>query len=298
MFSLLKEYTKEYTKGKSSEKENDKDKGCDAVIDKQIVETINMLEKEEVDDNESDRIMNEDSTRWGKYIDKLMEMPRSRPIGYYLKHEINKKTIEDLVDNHNHNDSLLATRLGIVEDVLVDVAGFVYPMDFIILDIKEDDYMPLILGTPFLTTAMAKIKCDKGSMTLRARKFKVGKNLSFSIARFRGGTLFCVRSAEAFCCTYLDFQAQSEVRIEEGKDQKGPTKWRHTNGRLALIAVISSFLSLVSSSPCGGKTEREECAKGRGKQRKMRKVIPPKVEMDHVRVVFELEVQAKLQLIF
>nr|GEW80904.1 hypothetical protein [Tanacetum cinerariifolium]GEY90024.1 hypothetical protein [Tanacetum cinerariifolium] len=63
--------------------------------------------------------------------------------------------------------------LGIAEDVLVDVDGFVYPVEFVILDIKEDDYMPLILGTPFLATAKVKFKCNKGSMTLKAGKFKV-----------------------------------------------------------------------------------------------------------------------------
>ncbi|GJT87681.1 hypothetical protein Tco_1069398 [Tanacetum coccineum] len=43
--------------------------------------------------------------------------------------------------------------LRTAEDVLVDVAGFVYPVDFVILDIKEDEKRPFILGTPFLTTA-------------------------------------------------------------------------------------------------------------------------------------------------
>ncbi|GJY03657.1 hypothetical protein Tco_0369597 [Tanacetum coccineum] len=43
--------------------------------------------------------------------------------------------------------------LGIAEDVLVEVAGYVYPVDFVILDIKEDEKRPFILGTSFLTTA-------------------------------------------------------------------------------------------------------------------------------------------------
>ncbi|GJU47612.1 MAK10-like protein [Tanacetum coccineum] len=51
--------------------------------------------------------------------------------------------------------------LGIALDVLVDVAGYVYPVDFVILDIKEDEKRPIILGIPFLTTAKAKgIKND------------------------------------------------------------------------------------------------------------------------------------------
>ncbi|GKA72748.1 hypothetical protein Tco_0778964 [Tanacetum coccineum] len=38
--------------------------------------------------------------------DKVVEVPSSQPVGYYLKHRINKKLIEGLVDNHRFNDSL------------------------------------------------------------------------------------------------------------------------------------------------------------------------------------------------
>ncbi|GJW77703.1 zinc finger, CCHC-type containing protein [Tanacetum coccineum] len=60
--------------------------------------------------------------------------------------------------------------LGITKDVLVKVAEHVYPVDFVILDIKEDKKRPFILGTPFLTTAKAVIKFDKSTITLRSRK--------------------------------------------------------------------------------------------------------------------------------
>ncbi|GKF24694.1 reverse transcriptase domain-containing protein [Tanacetum coccineum] len=63
--------------------------------------------------------------------------------------------------------------LGIAEDVLVDVAGYVYPMDFVILDIKEDEKRPFILGTPFLTTTKAVIEFDKGTITLRFGNIKI-----------------------------------------------------------------------------------------------------------------------------
>nr|GFA11840.1 hypothetical protein [Tanacetum cinerariifolium] len=42
--------------------------------------------------------------------------------------------------------------------------------NFVILDIKEDKRRPFILGTPFLTTAKAMIKFDKGAITLRSGK--------------------------------------------------------------------------------------------------------------------------------
>ncbi|GJT56875.1 MAK10-like protein [Tanacetum coccineum] len=63
--------------------------------------------------------------------------------------------------------------LGIAEDVLVEVVEHVYPIDFMILDIKEDEKRPFILGTPFLTTVKAVIKFDKGTITLRSGKSKL-----------------------------------------------------------------------------------------------------------------------------
>nr|GEW08567.1 hypothetical protein [Tanacetum cinerariifolium] len=63
--------------------------------------------------------------------------------------------------------------LRIAEDVLVKVVGHVYLVGFMILDIKEDEKRPFILGTPFLTTAKAVIKFDKGTITLRSRNSKI-----------------------------------------------------------------------------------------------------------------------------
>ncbi|GJS14736.1 MAK10-like protein [Tanacetum coccineum] len=190
---------------------------------------------------------------------EVEEVLSSRPVEYYLKHRINEKLIEGLVDNNRFNDSLSRARVGkvkgktynvlprgpiyevilkkkitkkedfggnfeipcnigglkhvnalvnpgsdvnvmpystymkltnvmpivtdirlslashsyiypleIAEDVLVEVVEHVYPVDFVILDIKENEKRPFILGTPFLTTAKAAIKFDKGTITLRS----------------------------------------------------------------------------------------------------------------------------------
>ncbi|GKC65301.1 MAK10-like protein, partial [Tanacetum coccineum] len=58
--------------------------------------------------------------------------------------------------------------LGIAEDVLIDIVGYVYLVDFVILDIEEDKSKPFILGTPFLTTAKTEIRFDKGTITLKS----------------------------------------------------------------------------------------------------------------------------------
>ena len=52
---------------------------------------------------------------------------------------------------------------GIVEDVLVKVDKFYYPMDFVVLDTEPiasgPSHVPIILGRPFLATANAIINC-------------------------------------------------------------------------------------------------------------------------------------------
>ena len=59
---------------------------------------------------------------------------------------------------------------GIVEDVLVKVDDFYYPVDFVVLDIdpmaKSTHQVPIILGRPFLATTNAIINCRNGVMQL------------------------------------------------------------------------------------------------------------------------------------
>ncbi|KAJ9542581.1 hypothetical protein OSB04_029087 [Centaurea solstitialis] len=57
-------------------------------------------------------------------------------------------------------------RCGIAEDVMVQVDKFVFPADFMILDIKDEVKVPLILGRPFLNTASAIIHVAKRELSL------------------------------------------------------------------------------------------------------------------------------------
>ncbi|XP_071699557.1 uncharacterized protein [Rutidosis leptorrhynchoides] len=45
------------------------------------------------------------------------------------------------------------TAIGITEDILVSIDTLVFPVDFVIIEMKEDLQVPLILGRPFLATA-------------------------------------------------------------------------------------------------------------------------------------------------
>ncbi|KAH9698191.1 hypothetical protein KPL71_023923 [Citrus sinensis] len=59
---------------------------------------------------------------------------------------------------------------GIVEDVLIQVDKFYFPVDFIVIDTQpiQDSrkHIPIILGRPFLATADAHIQCRTGNMQL------------------------------------------------------------------------------------------------------------------------------------
>ncbi|MCI92712.1 hypothetical protein A2U01_0114009, partial [Trifolium medium] len=57
---------------------------------------------------------------------------------------------------------------GILHDVLVRVAEFVFPADFVILDMEEDkEVEPLLLGRPFQATGRALIDVERGELMLR-----------------------------------------------------------------------------------------------------------------------------------
>ncbi|XP_062114284.1 uncharacterized protein LOC133825341 [Humulus lupulus] len=57
---------------------------------------------------------------------------------------------------------------GIIEDVLVKVDKFIFPADFIVLDMEEDTDVPIILGRPFLAMDKAISKRRVSSDALEA----------------------------------------------------------------------------------------------------------------------------------
>nr|GEY30130.1 hypothetical protein [Tanacetum cinerariifolium] len=70
-------------------------------------------------------------------------------------------------------DGMVKYPKGNAKNVLVGIGKFVFPADFIILDMPEDIKVPLILGRPFLSTAHAKIDVFKRKNTLRVGDEKI-----------------------------------------------------------------------------------------------------------------------------
>ena len=78
-------------------------------------------------------------------------------------------------------DRTLAHPKGILENVLIKVGKFIFPVDLVVIDIKEDKQVPLLLGRPFLETGATLIDVKKGELTLKVGDEAVHFNLNHSL---------------------------------------------------------------------------------------------------------------------
>ena len=70
---------------------------------------------------------------------------------------------------------------GVVEDILVKVDKFTFPVDYFIMDMKEDEEVPLILGRPFMKTTRLIVDVEKGELQVTAQDDMVTFNLFYSL---------------------------------------------------------------------------------------------------------------------
>ena len=87
---------------------------------------------------------------------------------------------------------------GVIEDVLVKVDKFIFPSNFIVLDMEEDKEIPIILGRPFLATSRVMIDVQRGELKLRVQQHEVKFNV-FEAVRHpaESATCFMTETVEA-----------------------------------------------------------------------------------------------------
>ncbi|GJU92574.1 mitochondrial proton/calcium exchanger protein-like protein isoform X1 [Tanacetum coccineum] len=176
-------------------------------------------------------------------------------------------------------DRIMKYPKGISENVLVGIGKFIFPVDFIVLDMPEDVKVPLILGRPFFSTAQAKIDVLNRKITLRVGDekiiFKSMKPASSLIkrvymlslrermeldleARLMGETLMLNRSLDLLYGDYIelnDLNVPLELRrdqvddlmptIEEGED-KVEYKGKNVVGALMNEPIFVEMFSVVT----------------------------------------------------
>ncbi|XP_023763338.1 uncharacterized protein LOC111911826 [Lactuca sativa] len=64
-------------------------------------------------------------------------------------------------------DKTIIHAKGMCEDLLIKVDKYLFPVDFVVLDMEEDPKVPIILGRPFLNTACALVDVCESTLTLR-----------------------------------------------------------------------------------------------------------------------------------
>ncbi|XP_030477993.2 uncharacterized protein LOC115695035 [Cannabis sativa] len=105
-------------------------------------------------------------------------------------------------------DRSLAHLRGVIEDVLVKVDKFIFPADFIVLDMEEDNNVPIILGRPFLATGKALIDVQKGELKLRVQ----GDEVVFNVLK---AMTYPTASDNCFSIDMVDKLVESKKHIED-----------------------------------------------------------------------------------
>ena len=117
-------------------------------------------------------------------------------------------------------DRSLKHPIGIIEDVLVKVDKFIFPADFIVLDIEEDKEIPIILGRPFLATGRAMIDVHRGELKLRVQEEEVKFNV-FEAVRHpaESDTCFMAEIVEAIVSSRSGLTDPLETSLVENESE-------------------------------------------------------------------------------
>ncbi|XP_070039701.1 uncharacterized protein [Nicotiana tomentosiformis] len=114
------------------------------------------------------------------FTDALLQMPS---YAKFLKEILSSK--RKLEEVSVFADQCTKKPKEIIENVLVRVDKFVFPVDFIVLEMKECPDEPIILGRPFLATGRAIIDVHQGQLILRVDEERVIFDMQ-KILRFLG----------------------------------------------------------------------------------------------------------------
>ena len=109
---------------------------------------------------------------------------------------------------------------GVIEDVLVKVDKFIFPADFIVLDMEEDKEIPIILGRPFLATGRAMIDVQRGELKLRVQEDEVKFNV-FEAVRHpaESDTCFIAEIVEAIVSSQSGLTDPLEASLVENDSE-------------------------------------------------------------------------------
>ena len=88
-------------------------------------------------------------------------------------------------------DRTLAHPEGILEDVMIKVGKFFFPVDFVVINMEEGKQVPLLLGRPFLAIGATLIDVKKWELSLKVRDEVMHFNLNHSLKQLELNSADC-----------------------------------------------------------------------------------------------------------
>ncbi|XP_022880768.1 uncharacterized protein LOC111398040 [Olea europaea var. sylvestris] len=143
--------------------------------------------KRNQEDNETVMLTEECSTILQRKLPPKLKNPGSFTIPCHIGNLYIDKALCDLGASINLMPLSLFRKL----DILVKVDKFIFPADFIILDMEEDIDVLLILGRPFLATGRGLIDVQKGQLILRLNEEELTINVFWAF-RFQSEPDSCI----------------------------------------------------------------------------------------------------------
>ncbi|XP_052203084.1 uncharacterized protein LOC127808556 [Diospyros lotus] len=117
---------------------------------------------------------------------------------------------------------------GVLEDVLVQVNELVFPIDFYVLNMEEDDssnLAPILLGRPFIKTARTKIDVHDGTLTMEFDREIVKFNI-FDNMRYPNDvqSTFSIDVVNVFVQETFELRHEGKRKVRTKDKKKDKTK--------------------------------------------------------------------------
>ena len=124
--------------------------------------------------------------------------------------------------NRTMANRTMAKPEGVLEDVLIKVGKFIFPVDFVVMDMEEDTQVPLLPGRPFVATRDALIDVKRGELTLIVGEEVVHFKLNTRLKQFEFESLDCktietivpINPELIFCCNFQNSINENEMNFQ------------------------------------------------------------------------------------
>ncbi|XP_071742450.1 uncharacterized protein [Rutidosis leptorrhynchoides] len=145
------------------------------------------------------------------------------------------------------------TAIGIAEDILVSIDSLVFPVDFVIMEMKEDLQVPLILGRPFLATADTIILVQRNQLNIGVSDERVTINIREAMKQPSN-----TDDDECYALDHIDLYVDEELEKLLGVDTSGFNQVFESD-IVDLEADFNELMNVnVDDNELEGETIREE----------------------------------------